>query len=93
LKLGGLSRHFFLQTQWASAARRPFDAIPQLPDVNLQFRYGAAEGVAVHPQLSGCPALIAFVLLEDRQYELLLEFPYSLGIENIASIHLQDQSF
>jgi len=47
----------------------------------------------VHAQLAGGATLVAFVFLEHREYEFLFEFPYSLGIENIASIHLQDQSF
>jgi len=64
-----------------------------LPHIYLQLRYGAAKGIAVHAQLAGGPTLVPFVFLEHREYEFLFEFPYSLGIENIASINLQDQSF
>jgi hypothetical protein len=93
LKWKSLPRHFPLHPDWPCTARRTFAAFPQLPYIDFQFRDRAAQGIAVHAQLPGRPTLIALVLLQDGQYELLFEFPDSLGIENIASVHLQDQSF
>jgi hypothetical protein len=93
LKSKSLPRHFLLDPDWPCTARRTFAAFSQLPYIDFQFRDRAAQGIAVHAQLPRRPTLIALVLLQDCQYELLFEFPDSLGIENIASVHLQDQSF
>ena len=75
------------------AAWRPLNAIAQLAYINLQFRKGAAQGIAVHAQLASGAALVAFILLEDSDYEPLFEFANRLGVENIALIHLHDQCF
>src|SRR5579864_2415561 len=88
-----LADDLFFQGDGASTAGWTLDAIAKLPDVNLQFADGAAKGVAVHAQLAGGAALIALVFLQNSQNEALLKLPHSLGIKNIASVHLQNKGF
>jgi hypothetical protein len=64
-----------------------------LSNVNLQFGNGAAQGVAMHPQLTRGPALVSVVFLQHCEDEPLLEFAYRLGVQNIAFVHLQDECF
>jgi hypothetical protein len=64
-----------------------------LPYVDLQFGNGAAESVAMHPQLTGGPALVSIVFLQHGEDEALFEFAYRLGVQNIAFVHLQDECF
>jgi hypothetical protein len=47
----------------------------------------------MHTQLAGGPALVSVVFLQHGEDEPLLEFPYRLGVQNIALIHLQDECF
>ena len=89
----GLSHQLLFRRDRANAARRPLYPIPQLANINLQFRDRAAEGVTVHAQFSGRPALVAFVLLENGEDKSFFKFAHSFGVKNIASVHLQDQRF
>jgi hypothetical protein len=88
-----LADDFLFQGHGARAAGRALDAVAELADVNLQLGDGTAEGVAVHAQLAGGAALVAFVFLQHGQDEALLEFTHAFGIKNIASIHLQHKRF
>ncbi len=88
-----LPHSLFLETGRACAARWTPDSFAKLAKVNFQFRDGAAEGVAVHSELARRAALIALVFLQHGQDKALLEFPYTFGIENIASVHLEDECF
>ncbi len=47
----------------------------------------------MHAKLAGGPALISFVLLQNRKNEPLLEFSHCLGVKNIAFVHLHDEGF
>jgi hypothetical protein len=47
----------------------------------------------MHPQLARGAALIPFVFLEHGENESLLELPHTLGIQNIAAVHLQNECF
>ena len=84
---------FFLHGDGAGAAGRALDAVAELADVDFQLGDGAAEGVAVHAQLAGGAALVAFVLLQDGQDETFFELADTFGIQNIAAVHLQDKRF
>ncbi len=77
----------------ASTTGRTFDAIAQLADVNLEFRDGAAESIAVHAEFARSAALVALVLLQNGENESLLKLAHALGIKNIAAVHLQDECF
>ena len=61
-----LARDLLLHRERGGALHARRNALRSSPysfDVNLQFRNGAAERVAVHSQLPGRPALVALVLL------------------------------
>jgi len=59
--------------------------------VNLEFRQGTAQRVAVHSQLARGAALVALVFIEHCKNEALLKLAHGLGIKNIAAMHLQDE--
>lgn len=88
-----LPRHLLLHSQRAGTTWWTARTIAQLPHINLELGDGAAEGVAVHAQFAGGAALVAFVFLQDGKDELLLEFADRLGIQDVAFVHLHDQSF
>jgi hypothetical protein len=83
----------FFQGDGASAAGWALDTVAELADVNLQFADGATQGVAVHSQFACGAALVAFVFLKNGQDKAFLELAHSLGIKNVASVHLQNQCF
>src|SRR5215813_1927496 len=85
--------HLLLNPKRPRAPRRTPDTVAQLPHIDFQFGDSPAKRIAVHSQLPCSAALISFVLLQDGQYELLFEFAYGFGIEDVTSIHLQDQGF
>lgn len=72
---------------------RAFGAISKLPDVYFQLVDRAAQGIAVHAEFAGGAALVALVFLKDGEDKALLEFPYTLGIQDVALVHLQDECF
>lgn len=88
-----LANNLLLKRDRAGAAGRTLDAVAELANINLQLSDGAAEGVTVHSQFTGGPALVALVFLKHGQDEALLELAHALGIKNIASVHLQDKCF
>jgi hypothetical protein len=88
-----LPRHLLLVGRRASAARRTLAAIPKLTNVDLKLSDRAAEGVAVHVQFARGAALVALVLLQHGQDELLLELANRFRVENIAFVHLHDEGF
>jgi hypothetical protein len=47
----------------------------------------------VHAQFAGGAALVALVLLENSQDEALFEFADSLGVKDVAFVHLHDEGF
>jgi hypothetical protein len=47
----------------------------------------------MHPKLTGRAALVAFVLLQYGEDKSLLEFANSLGVEDVAFVHLHDKCF
>lgn len=61
------------RTAWGA-----LDAVAKLADVNLQFRNGAAQGIAVHAEFTGGAALIAFILLQNSEDETFLELAHTL---------------
>lgn len=93
-KRGGiLARYLLLECGRPRAARRTFAAVAELPDIDPQFIHGAAEGVAMHPQLAGSAALVALVFFQHSGNEPSFKFAYGLRIENIASVHLLHECF
>lgn len=47
----------------------------------------------MHSQFPGSAALVSTIFLKNRQDEAFLEFPYALGVQNIATVHLKDKCF
>jgi len=88
-----LADGFFLQGDGASAARRPTRSVAEEANVDFEFGESAAEGVAVHAEFAGGPALVAFVFLENGQDEALFEFADGFGVKDIALVHLHDEGF
>ena len=43
--------------------------------------------------MAGSAALVAFIFLEDGENKALFEFAHSLGIKDVALVHLQDERF
>jgi hypothetical protein len=64
-----------------------------LPDINFEFRDGATQGVAVHPQFARRAALIPAIFLQNGQDEAFLKFPNAFRVKNIAAVHLKDKCF
>jgi len=88
-----LADDLLLEADRAGAAWRTFDAVAELADIDLQLGDGAAESVAVHAQFARGAALVAFVLLKNGEDKALLEFPHTLGVKDVAAVHLQNQCF
>ena len=88
-----LARRLFLITNRSRAAGWALDPIAQLTNVDLELGDGAAQSVAVHAQLARGAALVAFVLLQNRQNEFLFEFAHRFGIKNITPVHLHNKCF
>src|SRR4029077_10036806 len=85
--------NLFFHAEGAGAAGRALDAVAKLAYIDLQFSDSAAERVAVHAEFAGGSALVALVLLTHGQDEAFLDLAHTLGIKNIAAVHLQDQRF
>jgi hypothetical protein len=88
-----LANGFFLESNRAGAAWGTLHAVAQLANIDFQLREGAAESVAVHAQLACGAALIALVFLEHSQDKALLKLTNSLGVQNVALVHLHDERF
>ena len=88
-----LANRFLIVAAEPGAPRRTFDAVAQLPHVNLQLADGAAQGITVHAEFARGPALISSVLLQHGEDKPFLEFAYGLGVKNIALVHLKDKGF
>ena len=88
-----LADGFFLQCDGASAAWGATGSVAEEANVDFEFGESAAEGVAVHAQFAGGAALVAFVFLENRQDEALFKFADSLGVKDVAFVHLHDEGF
>jgi len=88
-----LAHRFPFHRQGPRTAGWTLRAIAKLADVDFEFIDGPAEGIAMHSQLAGSAALVAFIFLEDGEDKALLKFAHPLGIENVALVHLQDQCF
>ena len=56
--------------------------------IKLELCNGAAESITVHTKLASSFALISITVLQDRQYEFLLEFANRFRVGNAAAIHL-----
>jgi hypothetical protein len=89
----GLTSCLFIQGHRTGAAWRTFNSIAELADVDLKLGERPAESVAVHPEFARGAALVALVFLEDGEDKTFLEFTHSLGVENVAFVHLQNQRF
>jgi len=77
----------------ASGPGRAASAVAKQPHIYFQLINGAAQGVAVHPELTRRAALIAFVLLQDCRNKTAFKFAYRFGIKDIAAVHLLYQRF
>jgi hypothetical protein len=88
-----LSCGLLFHDKGAGAAWRTPPGVAQGTQIQLQFIDSAAESIAVHPEYAGSFALIAVIFLKYGDDEPLLEFPYGFGIQDVASVHLHDQSF
>jgi len=77
----------------ASGPGRTASAVAKQPYIYFQLINRAAQGVAVHPELTRRATLIAFVLLQDRRNKTALKFAYRFGIKDIAAVHLLYQRF
>ena len=75
------------------AADRAAEAVFDLRGAHVELSEGAAEGVAVHAQLTGGAALIAFIFLEHGEDKPLLKLTHALGVEDVAFVHLQNKCF
>jgi hypothetical protein len=84
---------FLFHGNGTRAAGRALDSVAELANVYLQLGDGTAQGIAVHAQLARRAALIALIFLEHGQDEAFLELADAFGIENVASIHLQNECF
>lgn len=47
----------------------------------------------MHTEVFSCAALIALIFLQNRQNESFLKLANSLGIEDVALIHLHNECF
>src|SRR6185312_7336222 len=83
----------FLVGCWTRSAWWTASAIPEVPNVDVQFLNGAAEGIAMHAELPRRPALIALVFFQHYRDKPALEFAHCLGIKNVAAVHLLNQCF
>ena len=88
-----LAHRFLFHRQGPRAAGWALRAIAKLADVDFEFIDRPAEGIAMHAQLAGSPALVAFIFLENSEDKALLKFAHALGIEDVAFVHLQDERF
>jgi hypothetical protein len=88
-----LAQSLSLVGGWAGAAGGALAAVPKLTHIDFKFMDRAAQGVAVHAELTGCPALVTFVFLKHSKDESLLEFANSLRVEDVALVHLHDEGF
>jgi hypothetical protein len=77
----------------ASWPGRAASAVAKQPHIYFQLINRAAQGVAVHPELTRRATLIAFVLLQDCGNKTALKFAYRFGIKDIAAVHLLYQRF
>jgi hypothetical protein len=60
--------------------------------IQIQLLKVAAQGVAVHAQLSSSFDLIPIHVSENCSDESLLKFPEGFGVRSAAAVHLQNQS-
>src|SRR6516164_9648271 len=81
----------FLQGKGPFAAHRAAPGVAELAHIEFEFGQSAAESVAVHSQLSGCLALVSFVLLQYVYQETLFEFAHGFRVENAAVVHLRHE--
>ena len=77
----------------ALAARGTLEAVADLCRVDLQFRDGATEGVAVHAKLGSGLALVATVVGEDLKQVTALELAHGFIVRNTAAMHLRHYAF
>ncbi len=74
------------------AARRTLEPGANFGQIQSQFRHGAAQGIAVHPQLFGGLALVTPVCHQNFAQILLLEFANGILVGNAAGMHLRHQA-
>ena len=91
--MGELAYGFLLQRDGTRTAWRAPDTVAEQAYINLQFVDGAAQRIAVHFELAGGPALVAFVFLEHSEDKSFLEFTDGFRVQNVALVHLHDERF
>jgi len=79
-----------LHSQRPLAHDRPTHASADLRRVQVQFRQGPAQRVAVHAELRRGLALVAFVVGQYFKYVAPLELPDRIGIRNASTVHLRN---
>jgi hypothetical protein len=77
---------------WALAYRRAPHTIANLGRVHLQLCQRPAQGVAMHAELLGSLALIAFVLRKNFKDVAPLELADRIRIGNSGTVHLNDKT-
>src|ERR1035441_2746837 len=77
---------------WTFAAGRTLEAGAHLRQFESQFRHGAAQRIAVHPQLFGRLALVSPVLDQHFAEVLSLELAHRFLVGNAAGVHLRYQA-
>lgn len=75
----------------AFAHYRAAHAVADLRGVHVELGEGAAQRVAMHPQLGGGLALVALVLREYLEDVAFLELPHGIRVGNTGTVHLGDQ--
>src|SRR5580658_5086950 len=73
------------------AARRTLESRSHFGQVQPQFRHGAAQSVAVHPQFLGRFALVAPVRHQNFAQILPFELAHGILIADAAGMHLRHQ--
>ena len=66
-------------------------AAADLCGVHVGLGEGAAQGVAMHPQLYGGLTLVALVLRKHFKDVTLLELPHGIRIRDTGTVHLRDE--
>jgi hypothetical protein len=67
-------------------------AVANLCGVHVELGEGAAEGVAMHPELVGCLALVALMVGQYFEDVALLELTNGLRVRDAGAVHLHDQA-
>ena len=74
------------------AAGRALESTANLFRIELEFRDGAAERVAVHAQLPSCLALVSPVMRQHFENEAPFKLAHCLVVMNAAGVHLRHKT-